>query len=196
MNLTPFASAPPSFRTMIYFTSPLSLVRLPRFIFAILLLGMASPGSRLNAKSSNWKDAQGASFRGEPTDILGPLAIFKTGAFSNRRALLRGFSPEECRRLYEELSHRPARAASWANAKGVVTSEVIGHVLQLKGKTLVPANLAAMSEPQLLLVLFGSHNDGESWEMVSNIGAMYHRIQRIYPGLLEAVFIGVRHNAL
>lgn len=162
---------------------------------ALLPLLVAGGFVRLDAKTSTWKDLQGASFRGEPTEVIGPLAIFRTGSLGGRRVMLRGFAPEECRRLYQEISSRPARAAHWADAHGLATEDLVGHVLQLRGKTLVPADLTVIPEPELLLVLYGSHNDGESWEMVGGtMTAIYHRIQRIYPGLLEAVFIGVRHN--
>lgn len=107
---------------------------------------------------------------------------------------MRGLSPADCARFYEEISQRPPLASKWSDAKGAATRDVIGHVLQLKGKVLIPADLASMPEPQLLLLLIGSHNDGESWEMVSNMMAIPQRIQRAFPGLMGTVFLGVRHN--
>ena len=171
------------------------LRRSPRFVFAFLIGILAAPCLQLKAKTSSWKDAQGTSFRGEPMEILGPWALFSTGQRGGRRVLLRGLSPDDCRRFHEEISRRPARAASLAGAQGLATSDLVGHVLQLKNKNLVPADLAHMPEPQLLLVLFGSHNDGESWQMVgADMQAVLERIQRVLPGMMGTVFMGVRHN--
>lgn len=169
--------------------------RLSPASFSLLLFVATASGPHLNAKTSQWKDVQGTSFRGEPMEVIGPNAVFKTGSLGGRRVLLRGISADDCRRVYAEIAKRPARAATWAAAQGLATSDVVGHVLQFDGKDLVPADLTKMPEPQLLLVLFGSHNDGESWAMVgATLAAVYHRVQRVYPGLLGAVFMGIRHN--
>ena len=146
------------------------------------------------AKMSDWKDAQGTSFRGEPTEILGPFVVFRTAGGYGRRAPLRVFSAEDCRRIQAEIAQRPPRAGSLAEAKGGGTGELAGHVLRLQGKELRPADLAHMPEPDLLLVLCGSHNEGTGWFMASNLMPFYWRVQRVYPGLMEAVFIGVRHD--
>lgn len=161
-------------------------------VFALLLpVVLAVP---MTAKTSSWKDAQGTSFRGEPTEILGPWVLFKTGALSGRRVLLRGLSREDSRLVYEEITRRPARASNWAAATGLATSDLSGHALQLKGKTLAPADLSTVPEPQLLLVLYGSHNDGESWGMIGNVVAIHSRVQRVFPGLMGTVFMGIRHK--
>ena len=161
---------------------------------ALLVAAFCATGVRLGAKTSGWKDTQGASFRGEPAEILGPWALFRTGSVGGRRLLLGALAPEDCRRFHDEISHRPAPAANWIDARGQATGDLVGHVLQVSGKTLVPADLAHQPEPQLLLVLFGSHNDGESWVMVGSMMAVQQRIQRVFPGLMGTVFIGVRHN--
>ena len=158
-----------------------------------LAASLALPVS-VHAKTSAWKDAAGASFRGEPVDILGPFVLFRSSGNYGRRVPLHLFSPEECRQIYTEIAVRPPRAASLAQAKGDATSELIGKVLQVQNKTLVPAELAAIPEPELLLVLCGSHNDGESWVMVSNMVALTGRVQRVFPGLLQTVFLGTRHS--
>lgn len=157
---------------------------------ALLTLATTAP-----AKMTSWKDVQGASFRGEPTEILGPFAIFRTGGVAGRRIPLRVFSPEECRRIQAELAQRKPRAASLAAATGSATAELPGNVLRVERKTLVPADLAPRPEPDLLLVLCGSHNDGDGWFMVSNVMPFYWRVRRVYPGVMEAVFLGARHDA-
>jgi hypothetical protein len=163
-------------------------------LVALLLLLSAITSLPLSAKSSEWQDLAGTKFKGEPVEILGPFALFKTGQTTGRRMRLRGLSPENIRRLHQELAARPARAPRWLDATGSATRELIGNTLRLEYEKLVPANLSSVPEPDLLLLLFGSHNDGESWEMLRSITAVYERARRVYPGRLEAVFLGVRHN--
>jgi hypothetical protein len=146
------------------------------------------------AKISTWKDVQGATFRGEPTEILGPFVLFHTGNGYGKHLPLRAFSPEECRRIQAEIAPRPPRAGTFADAKGRATMELVGHVLRVDSVKLVPVDLAHRPEPELLLVLCGSHNDGEGWFMAGNMNPFYQRVQRVYPGLMEAIFLGTRHN--
>ena len=164
---------------------------LPGALALSLLLAAASP---VPAKMSTWKDVQGVTFRGEPTEIIGPFVLFRTGGGAGRHIPLRAFSPEDCRRLQAEIATRPPRAASFAAAKGGATVELVGNVLRVEGKNLVPADLAHLPEPELLLVLCGSHNDGDGWFMASNLDPFYRRVQRVYPGLIDAVFLGTRHD--
>lgn len=160
---------------------------------ALLALALLAPAS-LHAKMSNWKDVQGASFKGEPTDLLGPFAIFRTGNGGGRRVLLRAFSPEDCRRIEAEIAARPARADRFAEARGYATGALVGGVQQVRNRKLEPADLATVPEPELLLVLSGSHNSAEGWFMTSNLQSFYHRARRVHPGLLEGVFLGARHD--
>lgn len=162
----------------------------------LALVFLLAPLTSLQAKMSTWKDVQGASFKGEPTGILGPFAVFRTGSGSGRRVLLRAFTPEDCRRIHAEIAALPPRADSFAQAKGYATSDLVGHVGRIRNKELAPADLSAQPEPELLLVLSGSHNSGDGWFMASNFVQFYHRIQRLHPGLMEAVFLGARHDPL
>ena len=146
------------------------------------------------AKVSVWTDVQGASFKGEPTEILGPFAIFRTSSGSGRRVLLRGFSPEDCRRIHAELAARKPRADRFAEATGATTRDLLGNVLRVENRELVAADLTGEPEPELLLVLAGSHNSAEGWFMVSNFHEFYRRAQRVYPGLVSGVFLGARHD--
>ncbi|MGC4075382.1 MAG: hypothetical protein QM760_23355 [Nibricoccus sp.] len=148
----------------------------------------------LPAKPSEWQDMSGAKFRGEPTEIIGPFALFKTSLTTGRRVQLRGLSPDDTLRLYREIAKHPARAQRWSEAKSAATSDLLGNVLSVKNKTLVPADLTAIPEPELLIVLYGSHNDNESWFMVRTFTAAFERIQRVYPGKVGCVFMGVRHS--
>jgi hypothetical protein len=146
------------------------------------------------ARVSVWTDAQGTSFKGEPTGILGPFAVFRSGR-GGKRVLLRAFPREECVRLYRELAAQPPRAARFADAKAPATGDLVGKVQQVRDRNLEPANLDTMPEPELLLVLAGSNNSAEGWFMAGSMQQFYHRVRRVYPGLLEGVFLGARHDA-
>lgn len=166
-----------------------------RFAVVALVLSVLSgllPSAQ--AKMSAWKDAQGASFKGEPTEILGPFAVFRTRGGGGRRVLLRAFSAEDCRRIQAEIAASPPRADNFAEAKGNATGELVGRVQRVQKGELEPADLAGQREPELLLVLSGSHNSGDGWFMSSNLQLFYWRVQRIYPGLLEGIFLGARHD--
>lgn len=180
----------------------LSTNKLPRSrlrIAALLLLvalGNPLAYTPLEAKSSEWKDTQGAQFKAEPTEIFGPFALFKTGYTTGRRVLLRGLSADDCVRFHRETATRSPRARSWAQAKGVATKEVIGRALRVQEGKLVPADLTARPEPEILLLFFGSNNDGGTWRAIDDVSAIYRRFQRVAPGRVEIVFIGVRHDQL
>ncbi len=171
-------------------------MKLPR---RLVLLGVAvslwfsvAPG--VQAKMSTWKDVQGGTLKGEPTEILGPFVIFRTSG-GGRRVLLRAFSPEDCQRIQAEVAARPAKAARFADAKAYATGGLVGRVQRVVDRTLVDADLAARPEPDLLLVLAGSNNSSEGWFMVSNLHEFYRRLQRVYPDTVEGVFLGARHDA-
>lgn len=147
------------------------------------------------AKSTAWTDAAGNTFKGEPAEVLGPFALFKTGARQGQRVLLRGLAPADCARFAAELAEQPARTPRWADAQGAITIEVPGRVQRVgaDGK-LVAVDVADRPEPEIMVLLYGSHNDGESWSMLRNFAPTYRRLQQVYPGRMEALFFGVRHD--
>lgn len=164
----------------------------------VLAIACFSSSAALHAKSSAWPDPQkpGKTFKGEPIETVGPFALFSTGTTSSRRLLLRQLSQEDMIRFYRETSQRPPRAATWTEATGRATREVIGRALQVKNKELAPADFSSLVEPEWLLIVKGSQNDGISWTTVGSVQAFYHRLKRVRPGLLEGIFLGVRHDKL
>lgn len=147
------------------------------------------------AKRPEWQDVAGNEIKGKPVEVLGPFALFKSGARAGQRVLLRGLAPEDAARLGAEMAERPARAASWADAAGDVTAELPNRVMRVEQDKLVLADLTAVPEPEVLVVLFGSHNDGESWRMLGNFEPTYRRLRAMYGDRVEALFYGVRHDA-
>lgn len=165
----------------------------PRRLLAAILAALAITAS-LPAKSSEWTDAQGTKFKAEPVGLLGPFALFKTPGGNGKRVLLRGLSHEDCLRFAAETRDSATLAADWAQARGLATRELIGRCLRVENQQLLPAGLAGQPEPEILVVLYGSYNDGESWRMIDNFLPTYRRIRQVFPGRLEALFFGVRHD--
>jgi len=165
-----------------------------RFIVRALLAFAAA--HMLCAAPSEWTDADGQHFKGEPIDVFGSLALFRTSDELVRRVPLRALSPEDCQRFYRAVSAKPARAARWSEAKGKATSELPGAVIKLdpQYRRTVPADLSTVPEPQLLFLLSGSHSDAASWDMLSNFIPTHIRIQRVYPGVVGTVFFGRAHE--
>ncbi len=170
---------------------------LRRFTFLTCgIIAAASTGglSVAAAKSEPWQDIQDNRFRGEPAEVIGPMALFRTGKTTGRRVMFRQLAPEDCLRFYEQVRALPARAADWAEAKGEISQELRGKVMHLENDHLVPAVLKGRPEPEFFVLFFASHGEGKSWEMIGSAGPAYAKLQRDYPGMVEAVFYGLRHT--
>lgn len=161
-------------------------------LIAPAVCGLSSVAS---AKSEEWQDTQGNKFRGEPAEVIGPVAFFRTGPVTSRRLPLHLLPPEECVRLNEQLRTHPARADDWAAAKGAMTQELAGNVLRLENNKLVPAVLKGRPEPEFYIVLYGSHGEDRAWQMIDDVLPAYDKFQHDYPGAVEALFYGTSDTA-
>jgi hypothetical protein len=161
-------------------------------VLSLFCLFVASPRMKA-AGSSDWPDGNGARFRGEPASIFGPLALFRTKESVVKRVPLRALSVEECQRFYNAIADRPERAARWVDARSTATRELIGNTLQLDfaQRKLVPADLATLTEPELLVVFYGYQALPGSWLINNNVGPNYERVRTLYPGLAHGVFYGI-----
>jgi hypothetical protein len=166
--------------------------RSSRRALLLLVCGALSAAS-LTAKPSEWSDIQGTRFRGEPTEILGPFALFRTSSGAGKRVFLRGLPGEERLRLYRELAGKSPLAARWSEAQGLATAQVRGHASRVVNKKLQPVSFADVPEPELLLVMVGGNN-GEGWLMVENMKPMYHRLERVFHGRIATLFVRVRQT--
>jgi hypothetical protein len=167
--------------------------------FTFLTCGLIAAASTVGlsvaaAKSEQWQDLQGNRFRGEPAEVIGPMALFRTSDTTGRRVMFRQLTPEDCLRFHEQVRGRPARAADWAEAKGEISQELRGKVMRLEGDHLVPAELQGRPEPEFFILFMASHGEGKSWEMMGSAGPAYAKIQQKHPGMVEAVFYGLRHT--
>ena len=165
----------------------------PKFTWILVgLIGLASP---LTAKRSEWQDLQGNVIKGEPVDVLGPFALFRDGATRGNRMLLRGMAEADCLRFYAETADQGARADRFSDATGLVTRGLRGSVMRVVGEDLVNADLTQIPEPEVLIVLYASHNNGESWRMLENFVSTYHRLKRVYQGRIECLYFGIKQDA-
>ena len=46
--------------------------------------------------AKEWKDAKGGTFRGEPVEAIGPVALIRTGGMSSKFLPMCGLSPADC----------------------------------------------------------------------------------------------------
>ena len=147
------------------------------------------------ASNQEWKDPQGNSFKGDPSEVLGPLGLFQTSHTSGRMLPWRALSAGDCVRFYEVTRNKPARADDWALAKSVISQEIAGRVMRLQGDRLVEDDLKGRPEPEFLIVFFADNDIGKSWEMLGHSISPFTRLQEAFPGQVEGLFYGLRHSA-
>jgi len=147
------------------------------------------------APSPEWKDAKGASFRGEPVETAGPVALFRTGPWSSRFVPLRSLTPEDCVRFQQAIAHRAPRAARWADAKGEATAPLVGRLQRTENRELQRVDFAAIPEPEMIIGVFIGRRDADLHHLLDNLGPFCSRVQRVYPGrVVAAVFVSPQAN--
>jgi len=166
-------------------------ILLARCLVALAGAGHAAPA---RAGVEEWKDNQGNSFRGEPAEVLGPLALFRTSHGTGRMLAWRFFAPAECVRFYEQIRTKPARADDWAAAKSAISRELAGRVKRVQGDKLFAAELTGRPEPEFFLLFFANNGVGKSWDMLGHSGEPFNRLQQLHPGQVEGLFFGLRHS--
>jgi len=164
-------------------------------VSALLLL--VTMTSLVFSKSEEWTDPNGEKFKGDPSAILGPLAVFRTGLTTMKRFPLRLLSDEDCVRFASKLSARPQRAQDWSQAKSSVSDDIIrGEVLRIENGKLVPAKLNGIIEPEFYIVFYASSGVGESWGMMGSAIWKFQEMQKQFPGMVEGLFFGMNHSLL
>ncbi|PTY03712.1 hypothetical protein DB347_20995 [Opitutaceae bacterium EW11] len=155
----------------------------------------ASSLSATSLKLEDWTDTQGGKFRGDPAEVLGPLALFRTSQTTGRHLAFHFLSAEDCVRFYERAKEAPARADDWSQAKSSVSAELKGRVSRLVDGKLVSAELKGR-EPEFYVVFYASSGAGDSWGMLGNAGEPYKKLKSVVPEEFEAVFFGIRHDVI
>ncbi|HEY5227447.1 MAG TPA: hypothetical protein VIJ19_02845, partial [Opitutaceae bacterium] len=152
---------------------------------AVSSLGMALSGL---AKSEEWKDASGNTFEASASDILGPWALFDTGALVPLNAL----SNEDCVRFYQRLKDKPARAADWKDATSKVSSELYGRLLHYKGDDLEKDDEKGRPEPEFFMIFYSTNDKNMTWNMLRrSTPELYSKLVHDHPDMVQGVVFGV-----
>jgi len=163
--------------------------------FLAFVLALTALQSSCFAKSEEWSDPQGKKFKGEPSAIIGPLALFRTGLTTMKSFPLHFLSDDDCVRFAAQLSTRPQRAQDWSKSTSRIGSEFVDNVLRVENGKLVPANLKGVIEPEFFIIFYANNGVGESWGMMSSAFWKYQEMQKQFPGLVEGLYVGVDDSA-
>ncbi len=164
--------------------------RLPRIIWTLVL----SSSVLCLAKVEPWTDLQGNAFKGEPSEVFGPLAIFRTSSGGSRKLPWRALSPADCVRFIEAVSKKPTRAEDWTKATGDLTSDLIGRLKQRQDGKLIKAQLSGRPEPLLLVAFYVDNSEGKSWDLLGKSSAPFQELAQKYPGQIEGIQLGLNHS--
>ncbi|MFW6353860.1 MAG: hypothetical protein ACOC3I_05685 [Verrucomicrobiota bacterium] len=142
-----------------------------------------------------WSDLAGNTFKGEPTGLVGPLAIFQTPRQTGRLVPLDQLSPETCAEVYRALEKLPPPAPRWSEATGEATSEVAEVAHQLSDGEIVEADLEGRPEPRFIGLFFMSwHNTSAGWDMFQEVVDGSRALTEDFPEDIAFFFHGLRHN--
>jgi hypothetical protein len=161
--------------------------RTRRLLSCLAVSAAACAWAATASAKSEWKNGAGESFTAEPSELLGPWALFDDGTFVPLTAL----SKEDSIRFYEGLKAAPARAADWKDAKSPVSAELYGRLLHYSGNDIVKDNEAGRPEPQFYIIFFVSNDGNQSWnELQRSTPALYAKIVKAHPDLIQGVVFG------
>jgi hypothetical protein len=166
-----------------------------RFLLPVLFCVAGCLAASAAPASLAWKDTTGASFKGEPVEALGPLAMFRTGPISSKFLPMRMLSAEDCVRFHQAIAGRPPRAARWSDAQGLASREFVGRLQQGDRGQLRSFDFTRVPEPELLIVLFGGRRNADAAAphfLLDNLAPFINRVQRIYPGRVATVVWATR----
>ena len=162
-----------------------SLAPLFLFFAVLAIVRAASP-------MQEWKDAKGATFKGEPIEVVGPMVLFRTGAISSKFLPMRVLSPEDCVRFYQAIAARVPRAERWSEAKGEATADLVGKLHHSSNQNLRAVDFATIPEPELLIAVFIGKREGSVGHLLDNLAPFVSRVQRVYPGRVATVVLAAR----
>ncbi len=167
--------------------SPRSVVTACLWLFAFAV----PVASAADSPMQEWKDQKGAVFKGEPIEVMGPLALWRTGSTSSKFLPMRVLPPEDCLRFYRAIAGQQPRAARWSEAKGRASSEFIGRLERVQAGQFKPVDLTAMPEPELMVVVLASRRAEDVGTLLYNLTPFVSRMERVYPGRVAAVLMSI-----
>ena len=148
--------------------------------------------ARAASPMQEWKDAKGATFKGEPIEVMGPMVLFRTGAISSKFLPMRVLSPEDCVRFHQAIANRGPRAERWSEAKGEATADLVGKLHHSSNQNLRAVDFAATPEPELIIAVFIGKREGGVGHLLDNLAPFVSRVQRVYPGRVATVILASR----
>ena len=165
--------------------------RIPRLsacvAIAAALVVLATSAS---ARSEEWKNAAGGTFRATPSELLGPWALFDDGTLVPLTAM----SDVDSVRFYEALKTQPQRAADWKDATSAVSAELYNRLLHYAatGNDLATDSEKGRPEPEFYIVFYATNDSNHTWDMLRrSTPALYGQLAKAYPDLVQGVVYGV-----
>jgi hypothetical protein len=168
---------------------------MPRSIRVLLATISAACCFAAEPAPNEWRDVKGNAFKAEAVEVMGPLALFRTGAISSRFVPTSALSAADCVRFHQATFNRPSRAARWSEAKGRATAEFSGRLLRTNNGQLQPVDLTSVPEPELLLLFFGSRKTEGLYHLLDNAMPFAQRVERVYPGRVATVLVSTWEGA-
>lgn len=163
-----------------------------RTTFALCSLALALSATAGFAKIEEWRDIQGHTFRGEPEEALGPIALFRSDKMG--AAVMVPFhllSAEDCVRFYEQSKQNPARAEKWKDAKSQISVDMLRHTVKVSGSNFVPPQFDGRREPQFYAVIYSSPLESRAWNVIDTVLPIYPKLMQAFPEEVEVLFQGV-----
>ena len=160
----------------------------------LLVLALAMLPCAMFAKKEVWTDPTGKKFKGEPSGILGPLAVFRTGRTTMQRFPLHFLSEADCVRFARQLGDKGERAKDWEQSQSLAAQDLPGRVMRVADGKLVRANLAGVVEPEFYVVFYASNSVGSSWGMMGSAVWRFQELQKQFPTMIEGLFFGLKHS--
>ena len=150
------------------------------------------PLAALRAAAPEWKDAKGATFRGDPVEVVGPMALFRTGSVSTRFVPTRAMSPEDC--VCDSIRQSPdaRRAGALERGEGRGDGGPRGKLKRSDNRELKPIDFAQTPEPEMIIAVFIGKREGSVNHLLDNLAPFVSRVRRVYPGRVEAVILPSR----
>jgi hypothetical protein len=163
--------------------------RLPRLILCVAIASAcATLATRAAARSEEWKNAKGETFKAEPSELLGPWALFDNGTLVPLSAL----SEEDSVRFYQGLKDQPARSPDWKTATSKISAELYGRLLHYKGVELENDSESGRPEPEFYMMFFTTGDKNMSWNMLQrSTPDLYSSLIKSYPEMVQGVVFGV-----
>ncbi|WP_404425506.1 hypothetical protein [Nibricoccus sp. IMCC34717] len=157
-------------------------------LLAACVLALPSYG-----KNEKWKMPDGKVISAEASDIIGPFAILGGAGVPGRKLPLSSLAEGDAVRFAEAMAKKTWPTNDWSKSKSTMATD-LAAVTRVDGDKLVPVDRKGVPEPLLYLVFFADSSVGDSWGFVGSGGWKYSDLKGRFPGGVEFVMAGVRHN--